>query len=212
MSAHPETIPPGREAVALRAGDYGWRYEVESAARLLRAIDENRGLCIGGEQYPNALNCIDSAQALEDLLKSPKVGVPPKVDIESIKAVAERLQESNDQGFNQLAAQLQSAIGGEQAPVTERTLHLCMGVRGGIQRHSRLPPEGTSYAKDRSGRVMTNAEFVVVLMDELAKGHEVIPMSEGCGNPCSRSHLGCSGFNYAAGGGCPGYVQPEGGT
>jgi hypothetical protein len=40
-------------------------------------------------------------------------------------------------------------------------------------------------------------------IDEISKGHEVLPMSKGCGNPCENSPK-CPGFCFKKDG-CPGY-------
>lgn len=61
-------VPDGFESVQLKSGPYGWRYAVESAVDLLRAIERNGQLSQGGEQYPNALNCIESMQRLSVML------------------------------------------------------------------------------------------------------------------------------------------------
>ncbi len=39
-------------------------YELQRAMRLVWDIAENKGLMIGGEQYPNAMNVIESAENL----------------------------------------------------------------------------------------------------------------------------------------------------
>lgn len=85
-----------------------------------------------------------------------------------------------------------------------KTTYISLNVRAAIRQHADRAPGAQSYATDGNGTALTNHQFVNVLMDELAKGHEVIPMNDRCGNPCPR---GCSGFNYAAGGGCPGVTS-----
>lgn len=56
------------ETVSLPAGPYGWRYTVKQAAELLDAIDVHGGLRSGGEQYPNAICCVEYAASLRALL------------------------------------------------------------------------------------------------------------------------------------------------
>ena len=46
----------------------GWRKLIVEAAKLLLAIDKNGGLMLGGEQYPNGVDCIDVAVRLRALL------------------------------------------------------------------------------------------------------------------------------------------------
>lgn len=66
--------------------------------------------------------------------------------------------------------------------------HMCVNVRGMIRnRHF------GGLQDKKTGRYLTHAEAFEALCDELAKGHEVIPMGEPC-----------EGFDYS-GGGCPGH-------
>lgn len=90
---------------------------------------------------------------------------------------------------------------------TTRTC-MCLNVRGGIRElHSQRSNE--TFYSDDDGRPLNKAQAIDALMDELAKGHEVIPMNTKCGNPCQNSPL-CKGFNFGKGGGCPGYpVEDE---
>lgn len=83
---------------------------------------------------------------------------------------------------------------------------LRMNVRGGI-RNLQAQRGKKTYMTDATGRPLNKDEAIDALMDELAKGHEVIPMNEGCGNPC-RNSCSCPGFDYKDGG-CPGYEVPE---
>lgn len=88
--------------------------------------------------------------------------------------------------------------------------NICMSlcVRGAIRNLQAQRSKKTGYTHD-NGNPMTKAEAIDALMDELAKGHETMPMGKKCGNPCG--HSGCKGFDYSARGGCPGYTV-EGGT
>jgi len=83
-----------------------------------------------------------------------------------------------------------------------RSFHVCMNVRGFLK-NSTFPKSYTNMFKHDDGRSMTPDEARDALMDELANGHETIPMSDKCGNPCQTP--GCKGFDYSAAGGCPGY-------
>lgn len=86
------------------------------------------------------------------------------------------------------------------------SMYMCMSVRGGIKSLQSQRGKKT-YMTDGAGRSLSKPEAINALMDELAKGHEVIPMNGKCGNPCKQS-CACVGFDYA-GGGCPGYEVPE---
>ncbi|TJZ75615.1 hypothetical protein [Chitiniphilus eburneus] len=81
-------------------------------------------------------------------------------------------------------------------------MFLC--VRGAIRdlQGRRRSKKHTGYTDDQ-GRPLNRDQAIDALMDELAKGHEVIPMHKGCGNPCRNSNA-CAGFDYKDGG-CPGY-------
>jgi hypothetical protein len=69
-------------------------------------------------------------------------------------------------------------------------------VRGALRNFK--ASEWKQCAKDpETGRYLTPAEVKECLMDELAKGHVVIPMGEAC-----------EGFDYG-GGGCPGHPIQE---
>lgn len=87
-----------------------------------------------------------------------------------------------------------------------RTVRLCMSVRGALRRadqHLR-----GMFSDTETGRTLTPPEAREHLMDELAKGHEVIPCANDCGNPCPNADKGCTGFDYS-GGGCPGFEVPD---
>jgi hypothetical protein len=64
-----------------------------------------------------------------------------------------------------------------------------------------------TYMTDDSGRELSRDEAINALMDELAKGREVIPMSPDCGKPCA--YASCPGFDYGERGGCGGHDTGE---
>lgn len=87
------------------------------------------------------------------------------------------------------------------------TTTMCMSVRGGIRMLQSKRRNSKTYMRDDSGRELSRDEAINALMDELAKGHEVIPMSKECGNPCA--YASCPGFNYGEHGGCGGRITGE---
>lgn len=96
--------------------------------------------------------------------------------------------------------------------MTWTTHRLCLGVSGALREATakgKRNPRALSYANDDAGRAMTWREFEAMLKIERNKGHEVIPMDEGCRpDPCTRKHLGCIGFMYTGERtGCPGHKQ-----
>jgi len=72
---------------------------------------------------------------------------------------------------------------------------MSLNVRGALKNMTNRELVGMFTHDD--GRRMTADEEKDALMDELAKGHEVIPF----GKPCE-------GFDYS-GGGCPGHEKYE---
>jgi hypothetical protein len=84
-----------------------------------------------------------------------------------------------------------------------KSYYMCMSVRGAIKDLQGRRGK-KSYMNDDQGRPLTRLEAIDSLMDELAKGHEVIPMGDKCANPCQNADKGCTGFDYKDGG-CPGY-------
>lgn len=76
-----------------------------------------------------------------------------------------------------------------------KVVHLCLDVRGALMNWSDREMRGVFLHDD--GRKMTAREAKNFLMDEIAKGHKVIP----CGP--------CEGFDYQTG--CPGHPTPESG-
>ncbi len=76
--------------------------------------------------------------------------------------------------------------------MTTKTVHMCVSVRGALRNWK--PHEWRNCCTDsKTGRTLSPAEVHKCFLDELAKGHEVIPY----GGPCE-------GFDYT-GGGCPGH-------
>lgn len=90
-----------------------------------------------------------------------------------------------------------------------RKMSICLHVRGAL-RDLEASTDSMSYFTDASSKVRLNkVQAMAFLQIELAKGRQVIPMADGCGNPCSHANQGCVGFDYA-GAGCPGYELPQG--
>lgn len=83
---------------------------------------------------------------------------------------------------------------------------MCLSVRGGINMLQAKRRNAKTYMTDNNGRPLSRDEALNELMNELAKGREVIPMGKGCGNPCA--YASCNGFDYK-GGGCPGHTTGE---
>ncbi len=77
-----------------------------------------------------------------------------------------------------------------------RTVHLCLSVRGALKNMSNSDLANMIVHDD--GSKATADEAKDYLLDELANGHEVIPI----GDPCE-------GFDYS-GGGCPGHEVKDG--
>lgn len=75
-----------------------------------------------------------------------------------------------------------------------RVIHLCMSVRGALRDWT--PRHHGVLIRDDGSRA-TAEEYRTWLFDQLAKGHEVVPVGPAC-----------EGFDYA-GGGCPGHDEPE---
>lgn len=79
--------------------------------------------------------------------------------------------------------------------MTKQIQHMCQSVRGALQNWK--PRDWRNVIRDDQGRWLTPAEAKFFFMDELAKGHEVLPFGEPC-----------EGFDYS-GGGCPGHPVLE---
>ncbi len=73
------------------------------------------------------------------------------------------------------------------------TYHACLSVRGALMNWSDARFRGVFSHDD--GRPMSAREAKAMLLEELAKGHEVLPF----GPPCE-------GFDYS-GAGCPGHTK-----
>ena len=84
---------------------------------------------------------------------------------------------------------------------------MCMSVRGGIRMLQAKRRNAKTYMTDDKGRPLSRDEAINALMDELAKGREVIPMSPHCGKPCA--YASCPGFDYGERGGCGGHTTGE---
>lgn len=76
-----------------------------------------------------------------------------------------------------------------------KTIHFCQSVRGALRNWKKQSDVKGIY-DTKTGRQSTLKEVKEFLMDELAKGHEVIPI----GDPCE-------GFDYKNG--CPGHPKEE---
>lgn len=77
-----------------------------------------------------------------------------------------------------------------------KIIHLALDVRGFLK-NARFPRDYTRMFKHHDGRVMTPEEARDQLFDELARGHELIPVGA------------CDDFDYSAGGGCRGHDRPD---
>jgi len=74
-----------------------------------------------------------------------------------------------------------------------KTIHMCISVRGMLAwNRTETKRNLRSITKNDGSRFATVEEFRDSLMDELAKGHEVVPMGPAC-----------EGFDYKTG--CPGH-------
>lgn len=74
-------------------------------------------------------------------------------------------------------------------------IHSCMSVRGALLNWSDAQFQG--LFTDDNGMPLSARAAKAELLDELAKGHVVIPLGPAC-----------EGFDYS-GGGCPGHPTPE---
>lgn len=68
--------------------------------------------------------------------------------------------------------------------------HMCMSVRGAIRN------KAFGGFTDKSGKPVSKAKVQEFLLDELSKGHEVVPMGE-CDNFCYKT--GCKGHPHKEG-------------
>ena len=72
-----------------------------------------------------------------------------------------------------------------------RIIHLCMDVQGFLMHHNRKKDYEKMF-RDNSGRILSSDEARHHLLNELAAGHRVIPMT-GCDN--FDFQKGCLGHN-----------------
>lgn len=79
--------------------------------------------------------------------------------------------------------------------------HMSFHVRNFLK-NTKFPKGFRKMFLNADGRSLSAEEARDFLLDEVAKGHVVIPCGNACGNPCKQP--GCSGYDYS-GGGCPGY-------
>lgn len=75
-----------------------------------------------------------------------------------------------------------------------RTIHMCLSVRGALNWDKRRLKNATKWITKEDGSHYTPDELRSALMDELAQGHEVIPMGE------------CDDFDFKTG--CRGHRAP----
>ena len=72
--------------------------------------------------------------------------------------------------------------------------HMCLSVRGVLRREKKYHRQCLKWIFDDDGKPFRSVDALLdALMNELAKGHEVIPMG-----------AECEGFDYS-GKGCPGH-------
>jgi hypothetical protein len=79
--------------------------------------------------------------------------------------------------------------------VAETIIHVSLSVRGALKWPPAKLREATEWITKPDGSRFTPAELRDALLDELAQGHEVIPMAENC-----------EGFDFKTG--CPGHAEP----
>lgn len=77
-----------------------------------------------------------------------------------------------------------------------KTIHLCVSVRGLLNHSKSEMKRDLKWITDGDGKKFPSVDALKhALMDELAKGHEVLPTCP------------CEGFDYKTG--CPGHEQQE---
>ena len=77
-----------------------------------------------------------------------------------------------------------------------RTIHMCISVRGMLKWGTTETRRNLRNIKKNDGTLFASVdEFRESLIDELAKGHEVLPLGPAC-----------EGFDYKTG--CPGHGEP----
>lgn len=62
-----------------------------------------------------------------------------------------------------------------------RTIHMCLSIRGMLSKPAREFNRASKAFKDNNGKQMTPQQVRDELFNELAKGHEVLPLGE-CDN------------------------------
>ena len=80
--------------------------------------------------------------------------------------------------------------------VTGKTYHMCQSVRGALNWDKKTLKRNARFLTDDLGNRMTPDQVRQAFMDELAKGHEVIPLGKECDN-----------FDYKTG--CKGHPQKD---
>ncbi len=88
-----------------------------------------------------------------------------------------------------------------------RRISVCMNIRG-FMRNNKFPKDYRGMFRRDDGVLLTPHEAREELLDRIAKGQHVMPVSPECGSPCMHADNGCKGFNFGEGGGCPGYAIP----
>ncbi len=78
--------------------------------------------------------------------------------------------------------------------MSTKIVHMSLSVRGAIRNYRDWIG---AMMNSETGEPLTANEIQDALMDELVRGHEVIPLGEAC-----------EGFDYS-GGGCPGHPVEE---
>jgi len=73
-----------------------------------------------------------------------------------------------------------------------KTIHICQSVRGAIKFWNKRTYD--NFLSDNNGNFLSYEEAIDFLLEELSKGHEVIPLG-----------LPCEGFDYKKG--CPGHEE-----
>lgn len=76
-----------------------------------------------------------------------------------------------------------------------RTTHMCLSIRGFLNKTGRDFTRACKAFTDDAGKRMTPAQVRNAMYDELAKGHEVLPLGE------------CDNFDFIKG--CQGHVTKE---
>lgn len=89
-----------------------------------------------------------------------------------------------------------------------KTIRICMSARGLLHHLRGMRKHAKTHLADDNGRPLSRDAAIDAVIDEIAKGHLTLPMGD-CANPCPHAHLGCLGFNYGEGGGCPGFENPD---